>query len=67
LAVPDLIATLRSEMGHIHIIVLTLDPDMEAAALAVGADIVVCKTGPPQKMLAALITAISAQQVELSA
>lgn len=62
LAVPDLISVLHSSEGRLHIIVLTLKPKIEPAALAAGADAVVAKTGPPEKMLAALIDEISNQQ-----
>ena len=62
LAVPDLITTLRSVEGGLHIIVLTLKPELEPEALAAGADAVVAKTGSPEKMLASLIDEISSQR-----
>lgn len=58
LAAPDLIATLRTGEGSLHIVVLTLKPEIEPVALRAGADAVVIKTGPPERMLAALIAQI---------
>lgn len=55
LAVPDLIASLRLEMDRLHIVALSIEPDNEQVALAAGADVFVCKAGPPEKMLADLI------------
>ena len=62
LAVPELIKLLRSSMEQLHIIVLTLKPEIESEALAAGADAVVSKTTSPEKMLASLIDQISSQR-----
>ncbi len=55
LAVPDLIASLRLEMDCLHVVALSIEPETEQVALAAGADVFVCKAGPPEKMLANLI------------
>ena len=59
LAVSDLIGELRAIMGHLQIVVLSIFPDMEMPALAAGADAFVCKTEPPEKLLADLLRLIS--------
>ena len=62
LAVPDLIKLLRSTMEKLHIIVLTLKPEIKCEALAAGADAVVAKTSSPEKMLASLINQINSRR-----
>ena len=55
LAVRDLINHLRSTLGELRIIILTLKSNIETEALAAGANAVVRKTDPPERILAELV------------
>lgn len=65
LAVPDLIAILNLAIENLHTIVLSIDLQIETVALAAGADDFVCKSSPPERMLAALVREIRNQQMNL--
>jgi DNA-binding NarL/FixJ family response regulator len=52
--VSPLLPTLRGSNGRPNVIVLSVRPDTEKAALTAGADAFVSKTDPPERLLAAM-------------
>jgi DNA-binding NarL/FixJ family response regulator len=52
---------LRDQGLHAHVVVLSRRPECERAALAAGADVFVCKAGPPGQLGAALHDLIGAE------
>lgn len=49
-----LLQALQENDASLRVIVLSIDSDVGGAALAAGADAFVCKTDPPERLLAAL-------------
>jgi DNA-binding NarL/FixJ family response regulator len=65
LAVPELVARLRKGARALRIVVLTIKPEIEPAAIDAGANVVMAKTGPPERMLAILRAQIKNNRAEL--
>jgi DNA-binding NarL/FixJ family response regulator len=50
----EILPTLRARYPHLAVIVMSGQPEVRRAALAVGADAFISKTDPPDQLLAAL-------------